>query len=112
VQVQVSLAPELQTRVVPTDTVFVFARAPAGPPMPVAAVRLQASQLPLTVTLDDSTSMMPAMRLSQFPEVRIEARVAKGGTAIAAPGDLRSQPATAKVGGASPVALVIDTVQP
>ena len=112
VQVQVSLAPELQARVVPTDTVFVFARAPAGPPMPVAAVRLQASQLPLTVTLDDNASMMPAMRLSQFPEVRIEARVAKAGTAVAAPGDLRSQPAMAKVGGGSPVALVIDTVQP
>jgi cytochrome c-type biogenesis protein CcmH len=112
VQVQVSLAAELQARVVPTDTVFVFARAPAGPPMPIAAVRLQASQLPLTVTLDDSTSMMPAMRLSQFPEVRIEARVAKGGTPVAAPGDLRSQPATAKVGGGAPVALVIDTVQP
>ncbi len=112
VQVQVSLAPELQERVVPTDTVFVFARAPAGPPMPVAAVRLQASQLPLTVTLDDNASVMPAMRLSQFPEVRIEARVAKGGTAIAAPGDLRSQPATVKVGSSAPVAVVIDTVQP
>jgi cytochrome c-type biogenesis protein CcmH len=112
VQVQVSLAPELQARVVPTDTVFVFARAPAGPPMPVAAVRLQAAQLPLTVTLDDSASMMPAMRLSQFPEVRIEARVAKAGTPVAAPGDLRSQPATAKVGSGSPVAVVIDTVQP
>ncbi len=112
VQVQVSLAPELQARVSPNDVVFVFARAPAGPPMPVAAVRLQASQLPLTVTLDDSSSVMPAARLSQFPEVRIEARVAKGGTAVAASGDLRSQPATVKVGTGDPVAVVIDTVQP
>ena len=55
---------------------------------------------------------MPAMRLSQFPEVRVEARVAKGGTATAAPGDLRSQPATVKVDSGAPVAVVIDTVQP
>ena len=111
-QVQVSLAPELQGGVSPTDTVFVYARAPAGPPMPVAALRLQASQLPLTVTLDDSSSVMPATRLSQFPEVRVEARVSKSGNAIAAPGDLRGEVNAVKVGNGDPVSVVINTVLP
>lgn len=111
-QVQVSLAPELQDRVAPNDTVFVYARAPAGPPMPVAAVRLRASQLPLTVALDDTTSVMPGVQLSQFPEVRIEARVSKGGTAAATPGDLRGEVAGVKVASPEAVVVVINAVMP
>jgi cytochrome c-type biogenesis protein CcmH len=80
--------------------------------MPVAAVRLQASQLPLTVTLDDATSLMPGVRLSQFPEVRIEARVAKGGTAAAARGDLRGEVAGVKIGTPEAVAVVVNSVLP
>ena len=112
-QVQVRLAPELDGRVAPTDTVFVFARAPAGPPMPIAAVRLKASQLPSTVTLDDGTSLMPGgAHLSQFPEVRIEARVSKSGNATPASGDLRGELSGVKVASPEAVALVIDEVLP
>ena len=111
-RVQVQLAAELKDRVAPTDTVFVFARAPAGPPMPVAAVRLQASQLPLTVTLDDGTSLMPGARLSQFPEVRVEARVSKSGNAAAAAGDLRGEVSGVKVASPEAVVVVIDNVLP
>lgn len=111
-RVQVSLAPELKDRIAPNDTVFVYARAPAGPPMPVAAVRLRASQLPLTVTLDDTTSVMPGVQLSQFPEVRVEARVSKGGTAAAAPGDLRGEVTGVKVASPEAVAVVINAVLP
>lgn len=108
VKVQVALAPALAERVRPEDVVFVYARAPAGPPMPVAAVRLTAGQLPLTVTLDDNTRVVPGVQLSQFPEVRIEARVAKGGDAAARPGDLRGEAWGVKTGAAEAVMVVID----
>lgn len=110
IKVQVALAPALAERVKPEDVVFVYARAPAGPPMPVAAVRLTASQLPLTVTLDDSTRVVPGVQLSQFPEVRIEARVAKGGDAAARPGDLRGEAGGVRTGAAEAVMVVIDRV--
>ena len=112
VQVQVALAPALRERVAPNDVVFVSARAPAGPPMPVAAVRLRASQLPVTVTLDDTTAIMPGVRLSQFPEVRIEARVSKSGTATTAPGDLRGEASGVKLASPETVVVVIDSVLP
>ncbi len=110
--VNVSLAPAMQGRVAPGDTVFVFARAVSGPAMPVAAVRLAASQLPATVTLDDSHAVMPMARLSQFPEVRVEARVSKAGNAIAQPGDIKGEIIGIKVSAAQPVAVTIDTVIP
>jgi cytochrome c-type biogenesis protein CcmH len=64
-QVEVTLDPQLAETVAPDDTVFVFARAVQGPRMPLAIVRRQARELPLSVTLDDSQAMSPAMVLSK-----------------------------------------------
>ena len=110
IKVQVTIAPSLAERAKADDVVFVYARVPAGPPMPVAAVRLKAGQLPLTVTLDDSTRVLPGVQLSQFPEVRVEARVARAGDAAARPGDLRGEVTGVKTATAEPVVVVIDRV--
>ena len=88
VTVQVSLAPELQKSVSPGDTVFVYAQALTGPKMPLAIVRKQVSDLPLTVSLDDTMAMMPNMKLSNFAEVKLLARVSKSGNAMSQPGDM------------------------
>ena len=90
-KVTVSLDAALQDKVSPGDTVFIFARAVAGPPMPLAAVRKQVSDLPVTVTLDDSMAMMPEMKLSNFIEVKIGARISKSGTPGAQSGDLQGE---------------------
>lgn len=88
IKVEVALAPHLMEKAAPTDTVFVLARAQTGPPMPLAVSRHQVSELPLQVTLTDAMAMMPAMRLSAFPKVRISAKVSKSGQAGTQPGDL------------------------
>lgn len=88
IAVEVALAPELQTAVSPNDTVFVYAQAVTGPKMPLAIVRKQVSDLPLKVSLDDTMAMMPAMKLSNFTEVRLLARISKSGEAVTQPGDL------------------------
>jgi len=87
-QVQVSLTPELKVAVAPTDTVFIYAQALSGPKMPLAIVRKQVSDLPLTITLTDALAMMPNMKLSNFAEVKLLARVSKSGNAMSQPGDL------------------------
>ncbi|QGU32145.1 c-type cytochrome biogenesis protein CcmI [Thermochromatium tepidum] len=84
----VSLDPSLSDRVSPEDTVFVFARAVQGPPMPLAVQRLQVKDLPATLTLDDSQAISPALRLSAFDQVQVGARVALSGQATPQPGDL------------------------
>ena len=88
IKVEVSLTPGLQNKYQAKDTVFIYAQAVSGPKMPLAIVRKQVSDLPLTVSLDDTLAMMPTMRLSNFSQVRLLARISKSGNAIAQPDDL------------------------
>jgi cytochrome c-type biogenesis protein CcmH len=85
----VSLAPQLKANAAPEDTVFVFARAVEGPPMPLAVARTRVRDLPYRFQLDDSMAMTPAMKLSAFPKVVVTARVSKSGSATPQPGDLQ-----------------------
>jgi len=78
-KVKVSLAPPLQAKVQPGDSVFVFARAVSGPPMPLAVKRLTVADLPVEVELSDADAMMPQLKLSNFPEVQLMARVSRAG---------------------------------
>jgi len=110
--VNVALDPKLANNVDGDATLFVFARAANGPPMPLAIQRLKASQLPLTVTLDDSMSMMPQMSLSKFPEVVVGARVSKSGNATPQSGDLQTLSPPIASSRAEPVALTIDQIVP
>ena len=75
ITVNVSLAAKFQTGVDPDTTLFVFARAATGPPMPLAVYKGKAKDLPLTVVLDDSMAMMPKMSLSHFQKVIVGARL-------------------------------------
>lgn len=88
IDVQVSLAPELQKSANPGDTVFIYAQAISGPKMPLAIARKQVSELPLTVNLTDAMAMTPTMKLSNFDQVKLLARISKSGGATQQPGDL------------------------
>lgn len=105
IKVSVKLSPALAKHVAATDSVFIFARAMQGPRMPLAIVRKQVKDLPITLTLDDSLSMMPQMKLSNFSEAIVGARVSKSGDAIAQPGDLEGYSAPVHAG--NPVVEVI-----
>ena len=107
----VSLSPALAGKVAPTDTVFVFAKAVSGPPMPIAVIRAQVKDLPQKFILNDSMAMMPTMKLSGFQEVVVSAKVSKSGNATPQSGDLKGEVAPVKVG-TNNVQLVIDKIVP
>lgn len=73
-----------------TDTVFVFAKAVQGPPMPLAIERMIVSDLPRMVRLDDTMSMVPEMNLLTVGEIQIVARVSRSGEPTASPGDYQA----------------------
>lgn len=105
----VDLAQNAKADVKPTDSVFIFARASTGPPMPLAVSRHTVSELPVSVVLDDSMAMMPEMTLSNFPSVTVSARVSKTGDAIAQPGDWFTELNDVIVDEAGELTLTIDT---
>jgi cytochrome c-type biogenesis protein CcmH len=94
----VTLDAALRGKVSPDDTVFVLARAAQGPRMPLAIVRKQVRDLPLQFSLDDSMSMSPEMKMSNFDQVVVVARVSKSGNAMPEPGDLQGQSQPLKPG--------------
>ena len=108
ITVKVALNPKFKDRVGPKDTVFVFAKAAQGPPMPLAIMRLTASQLPASVTLTDGMGMVPNLTLSQFPQIVLGARISKSGNAMAQPGDLQTLSAAMTTAQTEPVQLTID----
>jgi cytochrome c-type biogenesis protein CcmH len=110
--VKVALDAKLAAKAAPGDTVFVYAKAASGPPMPLAVQRLKVEQLPATVTLTDGMGMLPNMKLSQFPQVIVGARISKSGNAIAQSGDLQTASKSLDVTTTTPIALTIDQVVP
>jgi cytochrome c-type biogenesis protein CcmH len=109
IDVQVSLAPELQKSASPNDTVFIYAQALSGPKMPLAIVRKQVSELPLTVSLTDAMAMMPTMKLSSFEQVKLLARISKSGDAMQQSGDLIGVIEQAGVADKGPQRIVINS---
>ena len=99
VHVQIELDPKLKAKASASDTVFIFARAVQGPPMPLAIVKKQVKDLPITVQLDDSMAMMANMSMSSFPQVYIGARISKSGNAMPQAGDLQGRSTPLKTGG-------------
>ena len=97
IQGRVSLAGDAQKSVRPEDTVFIYATLPDAR-MPLAILRIKASELPYDFTLDDRLAMNPQARLSMAERVVLRARVSKSGTAQAQPDDWGAELAGIKPG--------------
>jgi len=108
ITVNVELDAAFKESVDPADTLFIFAKAMQGPPMPLAAIKLTAAALPTTVTLDDSLAMMPQMSLSRFDNVKVSAVISKSGQPGAQPGDLYAELSPVSVFTKEQITLVIN----
>ncbi len=92
----------------PHATVYVFAKALNGPPMPLAVARYPLSALPGQVVLNDSMAMIPAMKLSVFPEVKVGAVLSLSGQAVPQEGDWVSATVVSSTLGRQQIHLSID----
>ena len=108
-QVKVALDPGFAARVRLDGNaqVFVIARQPGGPPMPVAVERHGVADLPFTATLDDADSPMPTLKLSQLREVELVARLSASGNPMKQDGDIESAPVRVVLPAKDPVTLRI-----
>ncbi|MEE4704271.1 c-type cytochrome biogenesis protein CcmI [Pseudomonas alliivorans] len=107
IKVRVDLAPALKDKVQPRDSVFIFVRAIDGPPAPLAVKRITVAELPAEVELSDADAMMPQLKLSNFPQVQLVARVSRAGQPTRGEWVGRSQPLASDSGAQQ--ALIIDS---
>ena len=108
---RVEIDSKLAAKMAPGDKLLIYSRNAEGSRMPLAIMQGAAADLPKTFTLTDAMAMTPAQTISMAKSVVIEARISKGGTAMAQPGDLqgRSKPLSP---GATNVRIVIDQIVP
>jgi len=106
IAVSVTLSPELQQI---RGTLFVFAKAVDGPPLPLAVARFDNPSLPLSVTLDDSMAMAAGMNLSSFKKVQVFARITASGQVRGEAGDLEGSSAPLELSDKTlPVAVIVE----
>jgi len=110
-RVTVALDPQLASRIRLNGaaSVFVIARQPNGPPMPVAVEKHGVQELPFTATLDDSDGPMPTQRLSSQAQVEVIARLSMSGNAIPQAGDIESAPVLVRLPAKGIVHLTLGT---
>ncbi len=108
---RVSVAPDLASKVAPTDTVFIYATPVSGSRMPLAIVKITANQLPYDFVLDDTTAMNPSAKLSSIDEVTVRARISKSGNAMQQPNDLGVSVTPVKPGSAGLNLMVRETLR-
>lgn len=94
----VTVAEALKGQLPKQGTLYVFARPAQGSRMPVALLKKQVADLPLSFVLDDAAAMVPGVGLSGQKDVVVVARISVTGNVTPAPGDLQGVSAPIPVG--------------
>ncbi|RJP67988.1 MAG: c-type cytochrome biogenesis protein CcmI [Comamonadaceae bacterium] len=108
---RVEIAPALRERLQPGDTLFIIARTPQGPRLPLAVLRLPATAAPTEFALGDEHAMAADHKLSGQAQVVVEARVSRSGNAMPQAGDVLGRTGTI-ASTARGVRVVVDQVVP
>jgi hypothetical protein len=78
---RVALSPDAAAKVLPTDTLFIFAKESRDDRMPVVALRKSASELPLEFALTDEQVMVPGTQISDYEQLVVTAKISRSGNA-------------------------------
>jgi cytochrome c-type biogenesis protein CcmH len=105
VKLSVAFAPGVVAA--PPARVFIIARDPNGPPMPIAVRALDPSTLPQQLVLTDRDAMQPSRTLSMFDKVEVVARLSRSGNPMRQSDDVESPIQSLDPKGAEPVSLII-----
>jgi cytochrome c-type biogenesis protein CcmH len=86
-QVEITVSIDKSIQFDPNQTVFVALVAISGAPMPLAAKKLRAGDLPTTITLSNVDAVMEGYNLSSVNEAKAVARLSQSGSATPQVGD-------------------------
>jgi len=84
---------------------YVYVKAAAGPKAPLAVKRITDPTFPLTISLSDSDAMMAQMTMSQFPSIKVSAKLSQDADVTTKDDDINSNIVTLNEGDARSVTL-------
>lgn len=90
------------------STLFIYAQSVNGPAMPIAAIKVPIVDFPVSVTLSDENAMMKSIKLSDYPEFIIKARISVDGTVNQSDGQWTGESKVIKAGQTAPVDVNIN----
>jgi len=96
VEILVSIDPSIEYS--PEQTVFVALVPTSGSPMPIAARKLRAGDLPTTISLTNADAIMAGHNLSSVSQVKAIARLSQSGSATPQVGDWEAFPLVVQLG--------------
>lgn len=106
IRVRLELAEGIADEMGPAAVVFLFAREPQGPPMPLVARRFRVDELPAEVELSSADAMLPSVQLTEGQTLQLTARLSPTGDAMR--GSHQGQVDEVVVGASERVTLVVD----
>ncbi len=112
IKVTVNVSTELKNKQPENGILFVFAKALNGSPMPIAVVKLNEYQFPITVELSDANSMVAGLNLSSAEDIVITARISNDDSVMPSSGELEGHSAALKRESTRQLQLQIDTLIP
>ncbi len=112
IKVTVNVSTELKNKQPENGILFVFAKALNGSPMPLAVVKLNEYQFPITVELSDANSMVAGLNLSSAEDIVITARISNDDSVMPSSGELEGHSAALKRESTRQLQLQIDTLIP
>lgn len=110
IRVRLELGEGIADTMGPEAVVFLFARDPQGPPMPLVARRFSINELPADIALSSSDAMLPDVRLIEGQALQLTARLSPTGDALQ--GSHQGRIDTVIVGAPDRVTLVVDQPAP
>ncbi|WP_372881299.1 c-type cytochrome biogenesis protein CcmI [Psychromonas sp.] len=104
---QVEIAIDKQVIIPQNGFLFVYAQAVAGPPMPIAAIKMPLPDFPVRVELSDANAMMEGVKLSNYPNFIIKARISTGSNINNSAGQWQGQSGEISAGEKEPIQVVV-----
>ena len=92
--------------------VFVYATPTDGRRMPLAAVKIKASDLPITIILNNAKAMSPQANLSSVKAVHLYAVISSSGGVGIKSGDYKAEQLNVLVSTTDEINLIINTIVP
>ena len=111
-QIKLSVSLDSNIAFAPDQLVFVAVVAASGSPMPLAARKLRAADLPAILTLSDGDALMAERGISSATEVRLVARLSATGSATPKPGDWETSSGIIELPSNDVIRLVINSQRP